>query len=360
MKFPKPRATGLRAISDAVTGNEKALARTPPEVDTGYVDLGKDVAFQSPSRTDSSNQSVASKSMSIEDRKYGSIVPGAKYVSFPKKDTATRRKSKQETSAYTRGLEKKTPAEQIAGSDYSGWMKKKSKKLGKWHTRLFVLRGRRLSYYYSEDDTEEKGLIDISFHRVLPANKDIITGFHATITGVGSSPTSPHNASLQTAAQIDISSAPADTIADGSGTFIFKLLPPRPGLSKAVNFTQPKVHFFAVNSLQEGRGWMAALMKATIERDELKNVTTTYKEKTISLVKAKEMRVRPKEFLVVENDGDGLSINEIIDSGKAPIKNESSTGDAEGDAEGNAEGKKDGMVEQFIKDTEVLTARFAV
>jgi hypothetical protein len=31
-----------------------------------------------------------------------------------------------------------------------------------WKPRLFVLRGRRLSYYYSEDDTEERGLIDIT------------------------------------------------------------------------------------------------------------------------------------------------------------------------------------------------------
>jgi hypothetical protein len=219
----------------------------------------------------------------------------------------------------------------MAGADYSGWMRKKSKTLGKWHSRLFVLRGRRLSYYYTEDDEEEKGLIDISFHRVLPANKDLLTGFHATLAKAGS-PVSPAGATLQTAAQLDMmtptpaTSAPTTTVvvpagsrsrrgtATGAGAaasaaaaasgptdvggsiFIFKLVPPRPGQVTAVNFTQPKVHFFAVGSLQEGRNWMAALMKATIERDELKLVSSTYKEKTISLGRARELRVRPKEF----------------------------------------------------------------
>jgi hypothetical protein len=39
---------------------------------------------------------------------------------------SAKKKSKKETSAYTRGLEKKSPQEQMVGADYSGWMKKKS------------------------------------------------------------------------------------------------------------------------------------------------------------------------------------------------------------------------------------------
>ncbi|KAF2668829.1 hypothetical protein BT63DRAFT_286454 [Microthyrium microscopicum] len=292
-KSTKSRVTGLRAISDAITGNERSLASKNALGITG----SKDLIVQSPTRTDSSNQSITStsKSVSFDEKKESpSGLPAAKYVSFPTNAQNLRRKQKHETSAYKSGLEKKTPEVQIAGSDYSGWMKKKSKKLGKWHPRLFVLRGRRLSYYYSEDDTEEKGLIDISFHRVLPANKDIMTSLSATLRS-GSGPVSPLGTSLQTAAQVDAANAPKDG-AEASGVFIFKLVPPRPGMSKAVNFTQPKVHFFAVNSLQEGRAWMAALMKATIERDELKPLQTTYKEKTISLNRAKELQVRPKEF----------------------------------------------------------------
>jgi hypothetical protein len=303
----KQKVTGLRAISDAITSNEKSLVGKHTAVSTLSTDL------QSPVSVDSSNQSITStgKSVSFEEPNPKSEST-SKLAALPLHPSASRRKAKRETSAYTKGLEKKSPAEQIAGADYSGWMKKKSKKLGKWHPRLFVLKGRRLSYYYSEDDTEEKGLIDISFHRVLPANKDLITGFHASLRA-GSGPVSPEGASLQTAAQVDA----AKSIKDGSensGIFIFKLVPPRPGLSKAVNFTQPKVHFFAAASLQEGRNWMAALMKATIERDELKPISSTYKEKTMSLNRAKELRVRPPELAIEDSDSAakaGLGITKI-------------------------------------------------
>jgi SAM domain (Sterile alpha motif)/PH domain len=310
---PKPikqRILGLRHISDAVTGHEKSAAKQKGELFTA---TAKE-PITTPARTDSSNQSITSTgpSGSIDEKK----PQPAKYIPFPALDKASKRKHKHETSAYLRGLEKKSPSEQIAGSDYSGWMKKKSRKLGKWHSRLFVLRGCRLSYYYTEDDMEEKGLIDIAFHRVLPANKDLLTGFHATLTGAGSSPVSPSNATLQTAAQIDLQGIDKD---DGtyseSGIFIFKLVPPRPGVSKAVNFTEPKVHFFAVSSVQEGRKWMAALMKATIERDERKLISSTYKEKTISLGRARELRVRPQEFQPTVNEE-----GEIVDSKTTDIK----------------------------------------
>jgi hypothetical protein len=336
------RSTGLRAISDAITGSERSKIDTPKDDARKDFKESKETIL-SPARTDSSNQSITSttKSVSFDEKKVAAL-PSAKYVSYSATPGGSsigsgpapglRKKGKHETSAYARGLERKTPAEQMAGADYSGWMRKKSKTLGKWHSRLFVLRGRRLSYYYTEDDEEEKGLIDISFHRVLPANKDLLTGFHATLAKAGS-PVSPASATLQTAAQLDmmaptpVSSVPTTTVVLPAGTrsrrgtasgsaaaaaaasaaaagptdvggsiFIFKLVPPRPGQVTAVNFTQPKVHFFAVGSLQEGRNWMAALMKATIERDELKLVSSTYKEKTISLGRARELRVRPKEF----------------------------------------------------------------
>jgi hypothetical protein len=167
-------------------------------------------------------------------------------------------------------------------------MKKKSSSLmTTWKTRLFVLRGRRLSYYYTEYDTEEKGLIDISFHRVLPAHNETLTGIHATVTGA----TSPRESTTPTSAQRDLASNPPP-VGDDS-VFIFKLVPPKSGLSKGVNFTRPTVHYFAVNSRQEGRLWMAALMKATIDYDENGKVTTTYNQKTISLAKARARRERP-------------------------------------------------------------------
>jgi len=189
---------------------------------------------------------------------------------------------------------KKTPEAQIAEADFSGWMKKKSSTLmGSWKPRLFVLQGRRLSYYYSEDDKEEKGLIDISGHRVLPANNDKITELHAQLTGAGSPTTLEHTSKLETTAAADMAAKKMSASGDDSGLFIFKLVPPRQGMSKAVNFTKPTVHYFAVSSRQEGRLWMAALMKATIDYDGNGHVTTSYNQTTISLTKAKARKERP-------------------------------------------------------------------
>jgi hypothetical protein len=187
-------------------------------------------------------------------------------------------------------------------------MKKKSSSLmTTWKTRLFVLRGRRLAYYYSENDTEEKGLIDISSHRVLPANDERMTGLHATITRAASSPTSPQNATIQTTASTDSANGIEE---DMSGMFIFKLVPPRAGLQRGVQFTKPIVHYFAVDSLAVGRLWMAALMKATIDRDEALPFTTTYQQKTISLEKARAMRQRPPNLMDDEDTETGSGDNE--------------------------------------------------
>ena len=64
-----------------------------------------------------------------------------------------------------------------------------------------------------------------------------------------------------------------------------------------MQFTKPIVHYFAVDSLAVGRLWMAALMKATIDRDEGLPFTTTYQQKTISLEKARAMRQRPPNLM---------------------------------------------------------------
>ncbi|KAI9825632.1 MAG: polar growth protein [Thelocarpon impressellum] len=283
----RPRVTGLRAISDAVTGSEKAGAKSPADT---VASPTSEPSLQSPATTGASTP-MTSKSMDVEPISAAKASPAAGTMSPTL--GAVRRKSKKETSAYIRGLEKKTPAEQMEGCDYSGWMKKKSHKLlTTWKPRLFVLRGRRLSYYYSEDDEQEKGLIDISSHRVLAADTDRITGIHATLTGVSSSPTSPQNAQMPTIASTQAAAEPEtkEAAAGGDSIFIFKLVPPRLGLSKAVNFTKPTVHYFAVDNVRQGRLWMAALMKATIDRDDSKPLTTTYSQKTVSLARARQMQ----------------------------------------------------------------------
>ncbi|KAH8728355.1 hypothetical protein GQ44DRAFT_609092 [Phaeosphaeriaceae sp. PMI808] len=310
--FKKPRPSGLRAISDAITGGEKANASTGDMT----MSPNKDSPMQSPTRTGSTTPSGTSISKSFELEKAETnkrLTGGSTATKEGKKKT-----KKHGTSAYLKGRQKVTPQEAMEHCDYSGWMKKKSSSLmTTWKTRLFVLRGRRLAYYYSENDTEEKGLIDISSHRVLPANDEKMTGFHATITRAASSPSSPHNATIQTTASTDSANGIEE---DMSGMFIFKLVPPRIGLQRGVQFTKPIVHYFAVDSLALGRLWMAALMKATIDRDEALPFTTTYQQKTISLEKARAMRQRPPNLMDEDEVENGSGDNEKSEYSKESIQ----------------------------------------
>ncbi|MCJ1401914.1 polar growth protein [Xylographa trunciseda] len=305
----KPQV-GVRTTSEAVTKNEKTLVASPSSISSAI----KESPIQSPTRTASTTTSGASKSFELESTDASSKDTSSAPIAIAPVGVTKRGRDKKNTSAYTRGLVKRSPQEQMSECDYSGWMKKKSPSLmTTWKPRLFVLRGRRLSYYYTENDTEEKGLIDISSHRVLSADNDRLTGLHATVTGAKSSPTSPANAhtptlnDVEVAAQAESSSQKPAT----DGIFIFKLVPPRTGLSRAVNFTKPTVHYFAVDNVQQGRLWMAALMKATIERDDITPIKTTYNQKTISLAKAKAMRQRPPGLMGVDEslaNNDGIEI----------------------------------------------------
>lgn len=238
-----------------------------------------------------------------------------------------------------------------------------------WKPRLFILKGRRLSYYYTENDEMERGLIDISGHRVLPAESDRLTGLHATITGATKSPTSPSDAHTMTIAASEAAAEVDSSLSKSSGDqmFIFKLVPPRAGQTRAVNFTKPTVHYFALPNIKQGRLWMAALMKATIDRDDSKPATSTYQQKTISLAKARAMRHRPPALMNLDEKvedsiatpvGDlrGLNINGIIfgdddrkedDSGVSGIN-------GGGSLEVNSLGSR-GDLSMFTFDTTTLT-----
>ncbi|KAL9115947.1 MAG: hypothetical protein Q9227_000315 [Pyrenula ochraceoflavens] len=314
------RAMGLRAISDAVTGTEKAYVASPSSIPSPIKEN-----LQSPTRSSSTTPSQNSKSMDNDNADSSS--KNTESASIPLasgQPHRNRTKSKKETSAYIRGLEKKTPAEQREGCDYSGWMKKKSKGvMATWKPRLFVLRGRRLSYYYSEDDTEEKGVIDVSHHRVLRADTDPLTTLHATITGAASSPTF-HNGEKSNATNAENSGQPLSATSKAQNRsvdapFYFKLVPPRAGLPRAVQFTKPATHYFQCENLAEGRRWMGELLKATIERDTNQGVDTTNKQKTITLAMARARKERPPALMSDEtaeivitgpkSDGDtGLNI----------------------------------------------------
>ena len=298
---------GLRAASDSVTPAEKSVMTSPSSINSS----NKESAFQSP-RTGSTTPSAASQSLDLESTDASSKGTATVQSTISPTVGTVRKKPKKATSAYIRGLEQKTPQEQMLGCDYSGWMKKKSSNLmTTWKPRLFILRGRRLSYYYSENDDCEKGLIDISYHRVLAADKDTMTSLHATITRTRSSPVSPTNAQTLTTASADAAAIAKDSNStlpksDIDNVFIFKLVPPRTGLSRAVHFTKPTVHYFAVDNVVQGRLWMAALMKAVIDRDESKPITTSYAHKTISLSKARQLKHRPPALMGLDDRLEGV------------------------------------------------------
>lgn len=299
---------GIRAISDNL-GLDRKKGAASGDSTKEVKEQKEQAALASPARTGSSTPS-GGPSIDMGSSDLGKT-PGAASAN----NSATKnkgRKGKKETSAYTRGLLKIGPKEAMLDADYCGWMRKKSSNLmTTWKPRFFVLKGRRLSYYYSEDDEAEKGLIDISFHRVLPADNEKLTGLHVTLTSavgggsanLGNSLTSPGD---------------DEELAKGDdAVFIFKLVPPRAGLSRAVNFTKPTVHYFAVQNLKQGRLWMAALMKATIDRDDTQPITTTYQQKTISLAKAKQMRHRPPAL---------MNLDETAEDDQKTDKKESSNG----------------------------------
>ncbi|KAK9240923.1 hypothetical protein V1525DRAFT_394304, partial [Lipomyces kononenkoae] len=174
--------------------------------------------------------------------------------------------TKENTSAFTEGRQMITPYLSAASGEYSGWMSKRGGSgVGSWKTRFFVLHGTRLSYFASTADQKEKGLIDITAHRVVPikANDDKLVALYAASTGYG--------------------------------RYSFKLVPPAPGSRKGVTFTAPRIHYFAVDDREDMRGWMNALMKATIDRDDTVPVITSCTTPTVSLAKARELNALAME-----------------------------------------------------------------
>ncbi|KAH3674478.1 hypothetical protein WICMUC_003316 [Wickerhamomyces mucosus] len=227
-----------------------------------------------------------------------------------------KRNNKKETSAFMEGIKNISPGESIKNAEAHGWMKKKGGiAVGTWKQRYFVLHGTRLSYFANSDDTRERGLIDITSHKVLPAKEDDkLVALYAATTG--------------------------------NGKFCFKLVPPAPGSKKGLTFTQPKVHYFAVETKEEMRYWMASLIKATIDIDESLPVLSSCATPTVSLQKAQILlqqarasaRRRELEYATQDQSGNTSSISPIdtdsFDSSNLPPNSQTSpsttinTGDA--------------------------------
>lgn len=143
---------------------------------------------------------------------------------------------KHNTSAFQRGLQKVNPSTASSTAAISGWMSKRGTKA----PRFFCLHGTRISYFTSMEDEQEKGIIDITSHRI-----EVLGGKK------------------------------------------FKVIPPSGHAVKGVLFTQPKIHVFQVSKEEELRLWVNAIRKATIERDEREPVRTTCVVPTITLAKAR-------------------------------------------------------------------------
>lgn len=166
---------------------------------------------------------------------------------------------KQQTSAFTEGIRSITAKESMQTADCSGWMSKKGTgAMGTWKQRFFTLHGTRLSYFTNTNDEKERGLIDITAHRVLPASDDdrLISLYAASL---------------------------------GKGKYCFKLVPPQPGSKKGLTFTEPRVHYFAVENKSEMKAWLSAIIKATIDIDTSVPVISSYATPTIPLSKAQTL-----------------------------------------------------------------------
>lgn len=177
---------------------------------------------------------------------------------------------KLKTSAFTEGIRDINPDDAIKTSNFSGWMSKKSGGTLGWRSRYFTLHGTRLSYFTSLRDKREKGLIDITAHKVIPVSteneinpNDKYVAIYASLTGFG--------------------------------RYCFKLVPPAPGFKKGLMFTQPKTHFFAVETQEEMRGWMKAIMTATIDIDDSVPVVSSCNTPTVTLAKAQELLAKARE-----------------------------------------------------------------
>ncbi|KAF3939894.1 hypothetical protein ABW19_dt0210375 [Dactylella cylindrospora] len=280
-----------RSVSD---GAEKAMAMSPMSQDTSSTLMSPNGSEPSPSikiiaETPERRSHESKERNGSKDKKLRTVASAS----------GIRQKSKKQmTSAYQEGLREVTPAQAAEEADFSGWMKKRgsSAVVASWKSRFFVLKGRRLSYFYSMEDTKERGLIDITSHRVLPASDDRLVSLHASVAAITTS-TPPSQASSANPGNGKLApNVISPPTPQKGGWFTFKLVPPAPGAAKGVMFTPPKLHYFATDSKQIGRQWMAAFMKATIDRDESAPVVSTFSANTISLAKARAMRARPPGF----------------------------------------------------------------
>ncbi|QHS72903.1 Boi2p [Saccharomyces paradoxus] len=266
---------------------ENAIASTPSEKNSSpLIDKKSSKKSRSKRRSVSAKEAENFTEVVKDDKNKRSASEAVRSEALKGKSlrqmTARPVAKKKQTSAFIEGLRSISVKEAMKDADFSGWMSKKgSGAMSTWKTRFFTLHGTRLSYFSSTTDTRERGLIDITAHRVVPAKEDDkLVSLYAASTG--------------------------------KGRYCFKLLPPQPGSKKGLTFTQPRTHYFAVDNKEEMRGWMAALIKTTIDIDTSVPIISSYTTPTVSLSKAQEMlaeareetKLREQQMLENEEDED--------------------------------------------------------
>lgn len=270
--FRQQFADSTRATPSGSASKSHSTSNTPPPSSSLVPNKPK-----SASKDESKRRSVSAKESSkdtqdgkrdlyMEDDKNKRSVSEAVKGKGTRVMTARTLGKKQQTSAFMEGIRNISVKDAMMDADCSGWMSKKgSGAMGVWRTRFFTLHGTRLSYFASTNDTRERGLIDITAHCVVPAKEDDkLVSLYAASTG--------------------------------KGRYCFKLLPPQPGSKKGLTFTQPRVHYFAVESKDDMRAWMAALIKTTIDIDTSVPVISSCATPTVSLSKAQEMLSQAREM----------------------------------------------------------------
>lgn len=139
---------------------------------------------------------------------------------------------------------------QIGTPDYAGYLKKKGERYGGWKTRYVVLKGSTLYILKTENADSLKDRIDLHAHRIMADEN-----------------TNP-------------------------GSYGFRLAPSQGGNTAAAGGAT-KSHSFSASEQTVVRGWMKALLKATIARDYTKPITSSCNIPTIPLAEAQALAPRP-------------------------------------------------------------------
>ncbi|PKC62022.1 hypothetical protein RhiirA1_538789 [Rhizophagus irregularis] len=133
----------------------------------------------------------------------------------------------------------------IGTPDYSGWLKKQGDKYKTWKSRYCILKGVNLYYFKNDKEIESshvKGYINLTGYRIIP-DENLLHGKYG-----------------------------------------FKLV-----------HDVEKSHNFAHEEVDKLKGWMKAMMKATIERDSKAPVISSSNIATVPLSEARKLTPRPPD-----------------------------------------------------------------